>query len=153
MQCKIGSISVGEYELTFIIIKLGGSLLICRPVQSELRLPRWLSGKESACQCRRRKKCGFSPWVRKITWVGSGNLLQYSCLAWTEGPGGQQSMGLKESDTAEMHARTGWAEGWETWPQCTTLGMRTLIALTFWLSEDGPGNPSLPSFAVELLSL
>ena len=26
-------------------------------------LPRWLSGKESACQARR---CRFSPWVRKI---------------------------------------------------------------------------------------
>ena len=27
------------------------------------RLPRWLSGKESACQ---RKRPGFNPWVRKI---------------------------------------------------------------------------------------
>ena len=27
--------------------------------------PRWLSGKEFACQCER---CGFSPWVRKIPW-------------------------------------------------------------------------------------
>ena len=26
---------------------------------------RWLSGKESACQCRRRR---FDPWVRKIPW-------------------------------------------------------------------------------------
>ena len=25
----------------------------------------WLSGKESACQCRR---CKFNPWVRKIPW-------------------------------------------------------------------------------------
>ena len=28
-------------------------------------LSRWLSGKESACQCRRQ---GFDPWVRKIPW-------------------------------------------------------------------------------------
>ena len=28
-------------------------------------LPSWLSGKESACQCRRR---GFDSWVRKIPW-------------------------------------------------------------------------------------
>ena len=28
-------------------------------------LPRWLSGKESACQCRRRR---FHPWVGKIPW-------------------------------------------------------------------------------------
>ena len=41
------------------------------------RLPRWLSGKESACQCR---TCGFKPWVRKIPWRRKGNRLQYSCL-------------------------------------------------------------------------
>ena len=29
------------------------------------RLPRWLSGKESTDQCRRRS---FNPWVRKISW-------------------------------------------------------------------------------------
>ena len=31
-------------------------------------LPRWLSGKESACQCRRHKRHRFDPWVRKIPW-------------------------------------------------------------------------------------
>ena len=30
--------------------------------------PRWLSGKKSACQCKRSRRCGFNPWVRKITW-------------------------------------------------------------------------------------
>ena len=30
-----------------------------------LGLPWWLSGKESACQCKRP---GFDPWVRKIFW-------------------------------------------------------------------------------------
>ena len=30
-----------------------------------MRLPWWLRGKESACQCRRH---GFDPWVRKIPW-------------------------------------------------------------------------------------
>ena len=29
-------------------------------------LPRWLRGKGSACQQRRRKRRGFSPWVGKI---------------------------------------------------------------------------------------
>ena len=43
-------------------------------------LPRWLSGKESACQCRRRRRHRFDPWVRKIPWRGNGNPLQYSCL-------------------------------------------------------------------------
>ena len=31
-------------------------------------LPRWLSGKESACQCRRRKRHWFDPWFGKIPW-------------------------------------------------------------------------------------
>ena len=31
-------------------------------------LPRWHSGKEAACQCRRCKMRGFDPWVRKIPW-------------------------------------------------------------------------------------
>ena len=29
---------------------------------------RWLSGKESACQCRRCQYLGFDPWVRKNPW-------------------------------------------------------------------------------------
>ena len=34
----------------------------------EKGLPRWLSGKESACQCRRCKRRGFEPWARKTPW-------------------------------------------------------------------------------------
>ena len=30
-------------------------------------LPNGSAGKESACQCRRHRKCGFDPWVRKIS--------------------------------------------------------------------------------------
>ena len=29
---------------------------------------RWLSGKESTCQCRRRRRLKFDPWVGKILW-------------------------------------------------------------------------------------
>ena len=32
------------------------------------RLPRWLSGKESAFQCRSCRRHGFDPWVREIPW-------------------------------------------------------------------------------------
>ena len=31
-------------------------------------LSRWLSGKESTCQRRRPRRCGFDPWVGKIPW-------------------------------------------------------------------------------------
>ena len=40
-------------------------------------LPLWLSGKESACQCKRLR---FNPWIRKIPREGNGKPLQYSCL-------------------------------------------------------------------------
>ena len=40
-------------------------------------LPRWLSGKESACQCRRHQ---FDPWVWKIPWRRKWLSTPYSCL-------------------------------------------------------------------------
>ena len=56
-------------------------------------LPRWLSGQRIHLKCRRHRRHGFGPWVRKIPGRGHGNPLQYSCLecpmdrgAWTEQP-------------------------------------------------------------------
>ena len=37
-------------------------------IEDESELPRWLSGKESAFECRRHKRCRLDPWVRKILW-------------------------------------------------------------------------------------
>ena len=54
-------------------------LAICK---ESLGLPRWLSGKESAYQCRGR---GFDPWSRKIPKEGNGNSLQWE-------PHGQRSL-------------------------------------------------------------
>ena len=42
--------------------------------------PGGASGKEHACQCRRCKRRGFDPCIRKIPGGGRGNPLQYSCL-------------------------------------------------------------------------
>ena len=46
------------------------------------RLPRWLSGGESACQCRRLKRHGFDP---RLPGLGNGNPLQYlpGKIPWT----------------------------------------------------------------------
>ena len=33
-----------------------------------LGLPRCTSGEEPACQCRRRERCRFIPWVGKLPW-------------------------------------------------------------------------------------
>ena len=70
-----------------------------------MRLPRWYSGKESACQYRRLKRCGFDPLVRKIPWRRKWHPLQYSCLEnpMDRGAGRLQSTGSqKESDMTEQ---------------------------------------------------
>ena len=38
------------------------------------------SSKEPDCQCRRYKRHGFDPWIRKILWRGHGSPVHYSCL-------------------------------------------------------------------------
>ena len=62
------------------------------------RLPRWGSGKESACHCRRHKRHGYDPWVRKIPWRRNSNPLQYSCLENSMDRGPWRAT---ESDTTE----------------------------------------------------
>ena len=42
--------------------------------------PGGASGKEPACQCRIRKRCGFKLWFRKSPWRRAWNPLQHSCL-------------------------------------------------------------------------
>ena len=58
---------------------------------------RWLSGQESARQCRGHRRCRFNPWVGKIL-LEQEMATHSSTLAWkitwTE-PGGLQSMGLQ----------------------------------------------------------
>ena len=39
--------------------------------------PRWHSGKECSCPCRR---CEFNPWSGRLPGEGNSNSLQYSCL-------------------------------------------------------------------------
>ena len=70
-----------------------------------LRSANWCAtGKESTCQCRRHKRCRFSPWVRKIPWRRKwqptllflpGEFHGQRCLA------GYSSWGHKQSNTAE----------------------------------------------------
>ena len=72
-------------------------------------LPRWLSGKESACQCRRR---GFDPWARKIPWRRKwqtpSTILAWK-TPWTEAPGRLQSMGWQSwtwlTEYTHMHTQ------------------------------------------------
>ena len=53
-----------------------------RPLSSfsDGRLPRWHSGKESAYQCRRCKRCEINPGSGRSLGVGNGNSPQCSSL-------------------------------------------------------------------------
>ena len=58
----------------------------------EVWTPWWLSGKEPACQCRRR---GFDPWVGKIPCRRKWQPARFLAwkIPWTEVPGRLQSAG------------------------------------------------------------
>jgi len=60
-------------KATYIVILFRGSSIIGKG------LPRWLSGKEFACQCRSLRRCRLNPWVKKFpSGGGNGNPLQCS---------------------------------------------------------------------------
>ena len=69
------------------------------------------NGKEPICQCRRHKRCGFNPWIRKIP-LEEGPAIHSTILTWripwTEEPGRLQSIGSQRvghdwSDLACRH--------------------------------------------------
>ena len=72
-------------------------------------LPRWHSGKESTCQCRRHGRLGFHPWIGKIPWRRKW---QPSPVFLPEESHGQRSLegyspwGCKELDTTEVTEHT-----------------------------------------------
>ena len=59
-------------------------------------LPRWFSGKESACQCRIHRRCGFNLRIGKLpqrrAWQPTPVFLPRES-PWTEEPGRLQSIG------------------------------------------------------------
>ena len=65
-------------------------------------LPRWLSGKESACNVGDAKDMGLIPGLGRSPGVENGST-HSTILAWenpwTEEPDGLQSMGLQKSQT------------------------------------------------------
>ena len=73
------------------LINISHTLIYLIVFYTYLANPQVHSGKESACQCRRYKRCGFDPWVGKIPWRRKWQP-HSSVLAWRipgpEEPGG-----------------------------------------------------------------
>ena len=65
-------------------------------------IPWWLSGKESTCQCRKRR---FNPWVEKIPWRRKWQLTLVFLSGKSHGQGSLEiysPQGRKESDMTEQ---------------------------------------------------
>ena len=54
--------------------------LVCQAIGNIMGLPRWLNGKESACDEEDIKDMGSIPGLGRSPGGGHGNPLQYSCL-------------------------------------------------------------------------
>ena len=81
------------------------------------------SSKENACQCRRCKRSGFDPWVRRSPGGGHGNPL--SILAWRI----PWKWGRKESDTIEQLST---AQHTYQWRRQELKSVQQTLFLTFW---------------------
>ena len=106
MDCSMPGLSLLRFMLTESVI-LSNHLILCLLL---LLLPsifpnnRVFSSKEFACQCTRRRRCRFDPWVGKIPWRRawqptpvflSGESHGHKSLA------GYRPWGCKEQDTTE----------------------------------------------------
>ena len=81
-----------------------------RKVRDKDGLPRWHSGKEPACQCRRRKRCQFSLWVGNIPWRRKWQPTPVFLLGespWTGKLGRLQSMGSQQNRTQLSSGNSG----------------------------------------------
>ena len=81
----------------------------------------WHSGKESACQCRRYKRCRFNPWVGKTS----------SCRKWQPAP--VFSLG-------KFHGQRSLA-GYSPWCQKTDTNIPTQFEhnWAYWHTHIPPG--------------
>ena len=89
-----------EFIATVSLSRTLTYLIFQRTQESRHGLPRGVSGKEPACQCRRHNRHGFDPWVGRIPWRRKWHPLQYSFLGNPKDRGAWQATvhGVAESD-------------------------------------------------------
>ena len=84
--CEVLNISVtlvvgiGSQVFASVQIQLIVHIKCVQVFVYQLCSPDGVSGKESACQCRRCKRCRFNPWTGEFPWSGRWQPLQYPCL-------------------------------------------------------------------------
>ena len=84
------------YSVKFIYLFFSGFFFFLMDVH--IRLPWWLSGKESACNAGDAGSIPGREDPLEKEMATHSSILAWE-IQWTEEPGGLQSMGLQESDT------------------------------------------------------
>ena len=92
-------------------------------------LPRWLSSKESICQCRRSRRCRFYLWVGRSPGEGNDNLLKYSYLENPMGSGAWQA--AVDGVTKSWTQLSDWIHAWDKY----ILTLWVLYRQTHWWSK------------------
>ena len=69
MLLRFWGVTIGDIK--FLTVEVTGSNKtrlsgILVPLITFNELPMWLSGKQSACQCKKCRRHRFDPWVKKI---------------------------------------------------------------------------------------
>ena len=91
--------------------------------------PKWHSGKESTCQCRRHKRCGFNPGSGRTLGVGNGNCS--NILAWK----------FPWTEESRVHGIT------KSW---TTLSTHTHLCTRYhWATDFGWGVVTMGHFQIK----
>ena len=108
---SMGSQRVGHDWVTFTLQDIGDRLNICTLKKKKdlgiLKpgLPQWLSGTESACQCKRHKRQVFNPWIGTIPCRRAWQPTPVFLLGESHGQkslAGYSPQGHKESGISEM---------------------------------------------------
>ena len=83
-----------------------GKILVNCYSQSDISLCyKWLTGKESAWQCRRHMRCVFNPWVAKILWRRKWQITPvfFPGKSHEQRPGRLQYVGLQRVERDRVH--------------------------------------------------
>ena len=107
-----------------------------------LKLPWWLSVKESACQCRRY---GIHPWFRKIPWRREWQLTPVFLPGKSHGQrrlAGYSPWGHKESDMTERLSTHTYQKGFPWWLRQYRISCQSRLDAWYWiLGASALGRP------------